>query len=49
MAYDADLALFHSHPIFDGVRPMNPNCIDVGGVHLRFALTFASITLTVQY
>jgi len=35
MFYNADFALYHSHPIFDGVRPLNQNSVEVGGIHLR--------------
>ena len=33
MAHDVDLVFFNALPILDGVRPLNPNTIQVGGLH----------------
>ncbi|TRY74075.1 hypothetical protein TCAL_06710 [Tigriopus californicus] len=32
---NAELLFTNSHPIYDGVRPINPNTIFVGGIHCR--------------
>lgn len=34
-AMDIDFCLANGHPIFDGVRPINPNMAFVGGLHLK--------------
>ncbi|XP_059088852.1 uncharacterized protein LOC131884964 [Tigriopus californicus] len=34
-AMDMDFCLANGHPIFDGVRPINPNMEFVGGLHLN--------------
>eukprot|EP00095_Tigriopus_kingsejongensis_P011466 maker-scaffold582_size130280-snap-gene-0.21 protein:Tk11466 transcript:maker-scaffold582_size130280-snap-gene-0.21-mRNA-1 annotation:"udp-glucuronosyltransferase 2c1" len=37
MTYDAEFLFTNSHPIYDGVRPINHNTIFLGGLHVREA------------
>jgi glucuronosyltransferase len=33
--FSGEFALFYAYPIFDSVRPINPNTAFVGGMHLH--------------
>ncbi|TRY73509.1 hypothetical protein TCAL_01550 [Tigriopus californicus] len=35
MAHEGNFAFYNGHPLFDGVRPTNPNTQFIGGIHTR--------------